>query len=37
MPQTGESQRNPLAVIGMSLMAMIFGLFGIKRKKHEQE
>ncbi|WP_155724038.1 MucBP domain-containing protein, partial [Pediococcus damnosus] len=37
LPQTGESQRNPLAVIGMSLMAMIFGLFGIKRKKHEQE
>ena len=37
LPQTGDSQGNPLAIIGMSLMATLFGLFGIKRKKHEQE
>ncbi|WPC22596.1 MucBP domain-containing protein [Pediococcus inopinatus] len=37
LPQTGDSQVNPLAIIGMSLMATFFGLFGIKRKKHEQD
>ncbi|WP_367118085.1 beta strand repeat-containing protein [Pediococcus ethanolidurans] len=33
LPQTSDSQGNPLTILGLSLMGMLLGLFGIRRKK----
>ncbi len=33
LPQTSDSQGNPLMILGLSLMGMLLGLFGIRRKK----
>lgn len=37
LPQTGEQQDNTSAIVGMSLLGMMLGWFGFKRKKRDED